>query len=96
VFGEHKSIVPGIGETRSIVDGAGEHKSVVSVRKKDKGTGVLGIVPLDIILIGVRGIVPVVFIVGVLGITSLDMMGGTNECVSIVSFSCSVMRSSKP
>ena len=53
MFGVHRSIVSPLGEDRSMISLVDTDKDIVAA------TGVLGIVPNEVILIGVLGSVPV-------------------------------------
>ena len=70
VFGVHRSIVSPLGDCGSIADRVGEDRSMISLADTDKdvvavaATGVLGIVPNEVIFMGVLGSVPVDTIVG--------------------------------
>ena len=63
MFGVHRSIVSPLGDWWSVADRVGEVRSMISLADTDKdivaATGVLGIVPNEVILIGVLGSVPV-------------------------------------
>ena len=62
VFGVHRLIVSPLGDWGSIADRVGEVKSIMSLVGSDKSVaaaGVLGIVPNEVIFIGVLGSVPV-------------------------------------
>ena len=62
VFGVHRSIVSPLGDWGSIADRVGEVKSMMSLANPAEtvaAVGVLGIVPNEVILMGVFGSVPV-------------------------------------
>ena len=65
VFGVHRSIVSPLGDWGSVADRVGEDRSMISLADTDKDVvavaaiGVLGIVPNEVIFMGVLGSVPV-------------------------------------
>lgn len=104
VFGVRKSIVSAPGECGSIADRVGEVRSMMSLADTDKnvaaadaavvfnGVGVVGVVPIDVVLGGVLGIVPndVIF-TGVIGMVPVDTIVFLVEPKRIISGCCSRM-----
>ncbi len=87
VFGVHRSIVSPLGDWGSVADRVGEDRSMISLADTDKdvvaSTGVLGIVPNEVIFIGVLGSVPVDTIV-VMAERKRTVVGCRSSKVSII------------
>ena len=90
VFGVHRSIVSPLGDWRSVADRIGEDRSMISLADTDKdvvavaATGVLGIVPNEVIFIGVLGSVPVDTIVAMAERRRRVVVGCRSSRVSII------------
>ena len=89
VLGVHRSIVSPLGDWGSVADRVGEDRSMISLADTDKdvvavtATGVLGIVPNEVIFIGVLGSVPVDTIV-VMAERKRMVVGCRSSRVSII------------